>query len=95
MPRYPEVESFDHAAVEEAVLERWQREKTFEQSLEIRKDAPHFVFYEGPPTANGKPGIHHVMSRTIKDLFCRYKTMKGIRVDRTAGRAAHGRHVEL
>ncbi|MCH7638566.1 MAG: isoleucine--tRNA ligase [Bacteroidetes bacterium] len=95
MSRYPEVESFDHAAVEEAVLERWQREKTFEQSLEIRRDAPHFVFYEGPPTANGKPGIHHVMSRTIKDLFCRYKTMKGFRVDRKAGWDTHGLPVEI
>src|SRR5690606_30678931 len=95
MPRYPEVESFDHAAVEEQVLARWEAEGTFRRSLEIREGAPHFVFYEGPPTANGKPGIHHVMARTIKDLFCRYKTMKGYRVDRKAGWDTHGLPVEI
>ena len=95
MPRYPEVESFHHAVVEEAVLERWQREKTFEQSLEIRRDAPHFVFYEGPPTANGKPGIHHVMSRTIKDLFCRYKTMKAFRGQAFDRIEVHDEHPQL
>ena len=99
MPRYPEVQTassaFDHPAVERAVLERWAQEKTFEKSVE--KEAPngHFVFYEGPPTANGKPGIHHVMARTVKDLFCRYKTMKGYRVDRKAGWDTHGLPVEI
>ena len=92
---YPEVESFDPVAVEETVLARWQAEDTFEQSLAIREGAPHFVFYEGPPTANGKPGIHHVMARTIKDLFCRYKTMRGFRVDRKAGWDTHGLPVEI
>ncbi len=95
MPRYPEVESFDHAAVEQAVLARWQRDATFERSLALREGAPHFVFYEGPPTANGKPGIHHVMARAIKDLFCRYKTMKGFRVDRKGGWDTHGLPVEI
>ncbi|NNF58214.1 MAG: isoleucine--tRNA ligase [Rhodothermaceae bacterium] len=95
MPRYPEVDSFEHVAVEEAVLDRWQREDTFAQSLAIRADAPHFVFYEGPPTANGKPGVHHVLARTLKDLFCRYKTMKGFRVDRKAGWDTHGLPVEI
>ena len=92
---YPEVDRFDPVAVEEAVLARWDAEDTFRQSLAIREGAPHFVFYEGPPTANGKPGIHHVMARTIKDLFCRYKTMRGFRVDRKAGWDTHGLPVEI
>ncbi|MDX1418749.1 MAG: isoleucine--tRNA ligase [Rubricoccaceae bacterium] len=95
MPRFPEVDSFDHAAVEEEVLARWEAEDTFQKSLDRREGAPHFVFYEGPPTANGKPGIHHVMARTIKDLFCRYQTMKGFRVDRKAGWDTHGLPVEI
>ena len=92
---YPEVDRFDPVAVERAVLARWEAEDTFRQSLAIREGAPHFVFYEGPPTANGKPGIHHVMARTIKDLFCRYKTMRGFRVDRKAGWDTHGLPVEI
>ena len=92
---YPEVDRFDPVAVEESVLARWQAEDTFRQSLALREGAPHFVFYEGPPTANGKPGIHHVMARTIKDLFCRYKTMRGFRVDRKAGWDTHGLPVEI
>ncbi len=95
MPRYPEVQTFDHAAVECDVLERWGREGTFGQSLEIRRDAPPFVFYEGPPTANGRPGIHHVMARTVKDAFCRYQTMKGRRVERKGGWDTHGLPVEI
>ena len=95
MPRYPEVERFDQVSVERDVLARWEAEDTFAQSLALRHDAPHFVFYEGPPTANGKPGIHHVMARTIKDLFCRYKTMRGFRVDRKAGWDTHGLPVEI
>ena len=95
MPRYPEVERFDPVAVEKDVLARWEAEDTFARSLAIREGAPHFVFYEGPPTANGKPGIHHVMARTIKDLFCRYKTMRGYRVDRKAGWDTHGLPVEI
>ena len=95
MPRYPEVERFDQVSVERDVLARWEAEDTFARSLAARRDAPHFVFYEGPPTANGKPGIHHVMARTIKDLFCRYKTMRGFRVDRKAGWDTHGLPVEI
>ena len=95
MPRYPEVDRFDPVAVEDAVLARWHAEDTFRQSLAMRAGAPHFVFYEGPPTANGKPGIHHVIGRTIKDLFCRYKTMRGFRVDRKAGWDTHGLPVEI
>jgi len=95
MSRYPEIERFDPVAVEEEILARWEAEDTFAQSLAIREGAPHFVFHEGPPTANGKPGIHHVMARTIKDLFCRYKTMQGFLVDRKAGWDTHGLPVEI
>ena len=88
-------EDFNYPQMEEKILSFWEKNKIFEKSIEIRKDAPHFVFYEGPPTANGKPGIHHVISRTIKDLICRYKTMKGFRVDRKAGWDTHGLPVEI
>ena len=95
MSAYPVPDRFDAVAVETELLERWDAEDAFQKSLDIREGAPHFVFYEGPPTANGKPGIHHVMARTIKDLFCRYRTMKGFRVDRKAGWDTHGLPVEI
>ncbi|MHB1311079.1 MAG: isoleucine--tRNA ligase [Gemmatimonadaceae bacterium] len=81
--------------VEREVLARWTTEKLFEQTRAARADAPRWVFFEGPPTANGKPGIHHVFSRTIKDLFCRHRAMKGFRVDRKAGWDTHGLPVEI
>ena len=81
--------------LEEKVLENWKKHQVFKKSLEKTKDGPNFVFYEGPPTANGKPGIHHVMSRTVKDVVCRYKTMKGFYVDRKAGWDTHGLPVEI
>ncbi len=93
--KYPEYKSFNLAAVNREVLNYWNKEKTFEKSLEIRKDKPSYVFYEGPPSANGMPGIHHVIARTIKDIFCRYKTMKGFLVERKAGWDTHGLPVEL
>jgi isoleucyl-tRNA synthetase len=80
--------------LEEEVLDYWKNHQIFEQTLD-RGDAPHFTFYEGPPTANGKPGIHHVFSRTIKDLVCRYKTMRGYQVHRKAGWDTHGLPVEI
>src|SRR3972149_10415191 len=86
---------FSFPALEEEILKFWKENKIFEKSLEIRKDSPRFVFYEGPPTANGRPGIHHVISRTIKDLVCRYKTMQGFLVERKAGWDTHGLPVEL
>ncbi len=89
---YPE---FNLANIATEVLERWNTENTFKQSEEIRAGATPFVFYEGPPSANGKPGIHHVLSRTIKDIFCRYKTLKGFEVKRKAGWDTHGLPVEL
>lgn len=81
--------------MEEQVLKYWSDHNIFEKSLKIRKDCPTYVFYEGPPTANGKPGIHHVLSRTIKDLICRYKTMRGYHVPRKAGWDTHGLPVEI
>lgn len=83
------------AKLEQKILKRWQENKIFEQSLELSKNRPPFIFYEGPPTANGKPGIHHVMSRTIKDVVCRYKAMKGYYVPRKAGWDTHGLPVEI
>ena len=81
--------------VELKVLKYWDERDIFKKSLQIRQDSPNFVFYEGPPTANGRPGIHHVMSRTIKDAVCRYKTMKGFFVNRKAGWDTHGLPVEI
>ncbi len=81
--------------INKEVLEVWDREGLFEASMKIREGAPSFVFYEGPPSANGNPGIHHVMARTIKDTFCRYKTMRGFHVKRKAGWDTHGLPVEL
>jgi isoleucyl-tRNA synthetase len=83
------------AEKEEKILEFWEKNNIFEKSLELKKDFPLFAFYEGPPTANGKPGIHHVMARTVKDIVCRYKTMKGFLVERKAGWDTHGLPVEI
>jgi isoleucyl-tRNA synthetase len=88
-------EDFNYPEMEKKILEFWDKEDIFHQSIKIRKDAPDFIFYEGPPTANGRPGIHHVISRTIKDLVCRYKTMRGFKVERKAGWDTHGLPVEI
>ena len=77
--RYKEFRHLNLPIIEKEILERWKDENAFEKSVEIREGAEPFVFYEGPPSANGMPGIHHVISRTLKDLVCRYKTMKGLR----------------
>jgi isoleucyl-tRNA synthetase len=82
-------------AIEEQILKFWESKSIFRKSMEIRANSPQFVFYEGPPTANGRPGIHHVMSRTIKDVICRYKTMQGFFVNRKAGWDTHGLPVEI
>ncbi len=92
---FPEVKRFDHPALEREILQWWQAQEVFKKSLDKPADAPVFSFYEGPPTANGQPGIHHVMARTIKDTFCRFKTMKGFRVERKAGWDTHGLPVEI
>jgi isoleucyl-tRNA synthetase len=81
--------------LEKDVLEYWQKNGIFEKSIQARQGAPDFTFYEGPPTANGKPGIHHVFARTIKDLVCRYRTMRGFQVHRKAGWDTHGLPVEI
>jgi isoleucyl-tRNA synthetase len=82
-------------ALELELLAQWEQERLFEQTLASNAESPRFVFFEGPPTANGRPGIHHVFSRTIKDLFCRYRAMKGYRVERKAGWDTHGLPVEI
>ena len=81
--------------VEKKILDFWEKNRIFEKSVESRDPKKHFVFYEGPPTANGRPGIHHVISRTIKDFVCRFKTMQGFRVERKAGWDTHGLPVEI
>lgn len=92
---YPEFEQLNLPAMEKEILRFWEENGIFEKSVSQRPEDKRFVFYEGPPSANGKPGIHHVMSRTIKDLFCRYKTLQGFRVERKAGWDTHGLPVEL
>ena len=95
MPTFPEYDALDLPRLDAAVLERWASAKTFERSVEERPVDKPWVFYEGPPSANGRPGIHHVMARTVKDLFCRYHTMLGQRVERKGGWDTHGLPVEL
>src|SRR5215471_2466277 len=81
--------------LEKEILAHWKQHRIFEKSIEARQNAPDYTFYEGPPTANGKPGIHHVFARTIKDLVCRYRTMRGFQVHRKAGWDTHGLPVEI
>lgn len=92
---YPQYKQLDVPSTEKKVLKYWKENNVFEQSIENRRDTDTFVFYEGPPSANGMPGIHHVISRSIKDVFCRYKTLQGYKVDRKAGWDTHGLPVEL
>ena len=93
--KFAEYSKLDLSNVNKEVLKKWQDGDIFHKSLEIREGYPSFVFYEGPPSANGMPGIHHVIARSIKDIFCRYKTMKGFLVNRKAGWDTHGLPVEL
>ena len=93
--KFAEYNNLNLSDINQEILEHWEKDDVFRKSLEIRKDAPAYIFYEGPPSANGMPGIHHVIARSIKDIFCRYKTMKGFRVDRKAGWDTHGLPVEL
>jgi isoleucyl-tRNA synthetase len=83
------------SVIEQEILSRWESAQLFERTQKIAEDRPRFVFFEGPPTANGRPGIHHVFSRTIKDLFCRHRAMKGFNVTRKAGWDTHGLPVEI
>ena len=93
--KYPEYKGLNLPNVANMVLEKWQNEAIFEQSIATREGKTPFIFFEGPPSANGLPGIHHVMGRAIKDIFCRYKTLKGFQVKRKAGWDTHGLPVEL
>ncbi|MFN6037017.1 MAG: isoleucine--tRNA ligase, partial [Bacteroidota bacterium] len=95
MKRYPEYRTLDLPKIGSDILEFWSNNRTFERSISEREGGDPFVFYEGPPSANGMPGIHHVMARRIKDIFCRYKTLKGYQVKRKAGWDTHGLPIEL
>ena len=93
--RYREYQQLNLPSIEQEILAKWAEEQAFEKSVSLRDGATPFVFYEGPPSANGMPGIHHVISRTLKDLVCRYKTMKGFQVKRKGGWDTHGLPIEL
>jgi len=93
--KYREYQQLNLPAFEREILAKWQEEEAFEKSVSLREGSDPFVFYEGPPSANGMPGIHHVISRTLKDLVCRYKTMQGFQVKRKGGWDTHGLPVEL
>jgi len=95
MTKYPEHKELNFSKIASDMLQHWKKGKIFEQSVSIREGKPAFNFYEGPPSANGTPGIHHVMARTIKDIFCRYKTLRGFQVKRKGGWDTHGLPVEL
>ncbi len=95
MKKYPEYSSLNLPSIAESVLADWDKNQIFEKSISSREGAEPFVFYEGPPSANGIPGIHHVMARAMKDIFCRYQTLKGKQVKRKAGWDTHGLPIEL
>ena len=88
--RYREYQQLNLPGIADEILTGWDSKKVFEKSVELREGSAPFVFYEGPPSANGMPGIHHVISRTLKDLVCRYKTMQGFQVKRKGGWDTHG-----
>ena len=93
--KFAEYKGLDLPKVSENILDFWKDKQIFEKSVSTREGKESYVFYEGPPSANGMPGIHHVMARTIKDIFPRYKTMKGFQVKRKAGWDTHGLPVEI
>jgi len=95
MSKFPQYDNLNLSSVSKEILKKWAEESTFEKSISLRDGAMAFTFYEGPPSANGMPGIHHVMARTIKDIFCRYRTMKGFKVERKGGWDTHGLPIEL
>src|ERR1700754_3962747 len=95
MAKYKEYQQLNLPTIEKEILAKWKESRAFEKSVELRDGAEPFVFYEGPPSANGLPGIHHVISRTLKDLVCRYKTMQGYQVKRKGGWDTHGLPIEL
>ena len=93
--KFTERNKLNLSDVNKEVLQQWDEEDVFHLSMSEREGCPSFIFYEGPPSANGHPGIHHVLARSIKDTFCRFKTMKGFQVKRKAGWDTHGLPVEL
>jgi isoleucyl-tRNA synthetase len=93
--KFPSYSNLNLPKVSKEIQEFWKQQMTFEASVHTREGRPPYVFFEGPPSANGLPGIHHVMARTIKDIFCRYKTQKGYQVKRKAGWDTHGLPIEL
>src|SRR3954470_23223994 len=93
--KYKEFSGLNLPIIEKEILTKWKENNAFEKSVDLREGATPFVFYEGPPSANGMPGIHHVISRTLKDLVCRYKTMQGFQVKRKGGWDTHGLPIEL
>lgn len=93
--KFAEYKGLDLPGISKAVLQEWKDKEVFQKSVEQREGQPSYVFFEGPPSANGMPGIHHAMARTIKDIFPRYKTMKGFQVKRKAGWDTHGLPIEL
>jgi len=95
MSKYPEYKKLDLPGISKEILKFWEENKTFEKSVSSREGKTPWVFYEGPPSANGMPGIHHVMARAIKDIFCRFKTLQGFQVKRKAGWDTHGLPIEL
>jgi len=95
MSKYPEFKKLDLPQISKDILNFWKKDQTFEKSVSTRSAGKHWVFYEGPPSANGMPGIHHVMARSIKDIFCRFKTLRGFQVKRKAGWDTHGLPIEL
>ena len=95
MEKYPEYKKLELSRISKDILKFWKEEKTFDKAISSREGASPWVFYEGPPSANGMPGIHHVMARAIKDILCRFKTLQGYQVKRKAGWDTHGLPIEL
>ena len=93
--KYREYKGQDYAQLADEVLAEWKKNEIFQKSISEKEGNPTFTFYEGPPSANGAPGIHHVMARAVKDIFCRFKTLKGFQVKRKGGWDTHGLPVEL
>ncbi len=93
--KYSEYKQLNLTGIANEILEMWETGNVFQKSISLREGSSHYVFYEGPPSANGMPGIHHVISRTLKDLVCRYKTMQGFQVQRKGGWDTHGLPIEL
>src|SRR5512141_2258759 len=94
-PLYKEYNQLDLPSIANETLLDWEKNRAFEKSVELREGSQPYVFYEGPPSANGLPGIHHVMARALKDLVCRYKTMQGFKVERKGGWDTHGLPIEI